>query len=101
IDGLVNNAFASQHGSILDMSLEAWRKAFTVNAEAPFVAIKAVLPFMYQQGSGSIVNVASVSGLRARPNSAAYSASKAAMIHLTVIAAMEAAPHGVRVNTVV
>ena len=56
---------------------------------------------MATQRRGSIVNIASLSGVRARPASAAYAASKAAIIHLSAIAAVEAAEAGVRVNTVI
>jgi len=101
LDGLVNNAFTSIQKDIVSTTLEDWRAVFTVNVEAAFVAIQAVLPIMQAQGGGAIVNVASVSGVRARPNSAAYSASKAALIHLGAIAAIEAAPHKIRVNTII
>jgi len=101
LDGLVNNAFTSIQKDIASTTLEDWRAVFAVNVEAAFVAIQAVLPIMQAQGGGAIVNIASVSGVRARPNSAAYSSSKAALIHLGAIAAIEAAPHKIRVNTII
>jgi NAD(P)-dependent dehydrogenase (short-subunit alcohol dehydrogenase family) len=101
LDGLVNNAFVSLQKEIGATTLAEWRRVFAVNLDAAFVAIQAVLPIMQAQGRGAIVNIASVSGVRARPGSSAYSASKAALIHLGAIAAIEAAPHGIRVNTVI
>jgi len=101
LDGLVNNAFTSLQKEIGATTLAEWRRVFAVNVDAAFVAIQSVLPIMQAQGGGAIVSVASVSGVRARPGSSAYSASKAALIHLGAIAAIEAAPHGIRVNTVI
>jgi len=101
LDGLVNNAFESVHGLITETSQADWRRSFEVNVEAPFIAIQTALPIMAARRRGSIVNIASLSGVRARPASAAYAASKAAIIHLSAIAAVEAAEAGVRVNTVI
>jgi NAD(P)-dependent dehydrogenase (short-subunit alcohol dehydrogenase family) len=71
-----------------------------VNIDAPFVATKAALEIMRAQKSGAIVNVASVSGQRARAGAGAYCSSKAALIQFTRVAALEAGPFGVRVNAV-
>ncbi len=101
LDGLVNNAFVSHQAPIEETTLEDWRRVFTVNVEAVFVGVRAALPVMKAQGGGAIVNIASVSGVRARMGAAAYSASKAAVIHLGAIAAIEGAAHNVRVNSVV
>ncbi len=100
LDGLVNNAMSSYRNSILDTTLEAWRRDFAVNAEAVFIGTREALRVMYRQNSGSIVNIASTCGLRAMENMATYSASKAALIHFSAVAAMEAAKHNVRVNVV-
>lgn len=100
LDGLVNNAMSSYRNSILDTTLEAWRRDFAVNAEAVFIGTREALRVMYGQKSGSIVNIASSCGIRAMENMATYSASKAALIHFSAVAAMEAAKHNVRVNVV-
>jgi NAD(P)-dependent dehydrogenase (short-subunit alcohol dehydrogenase family) len=100
LDGLVNNAMSSYRNSILDTTLDAWKRDFAVNAEAVFIGTREALRQMYKQKSGSIVNIASTCGLRAMENMATYSASKAALIHFSAVAAMEAAKHGVRVNVV-
>jgi NAD(P)-dependent dehydrogenase (short-subunit alcohol dehydrogenase family) len=101
LDGLVNNAAYTFQASLLDTPVEKWRGVFTVNVEAPFVGMQAALGVMRSQGSGAIVNVSSVSGVRARKGGLAYSASKAALNHMGAVAAVEAAEYGVRINTVI
>lgn len=101
LDGLVNNAFQSLHRTIADMTVDEWRRNYAVNVEAPMVAMKVAMDIMRGQGSGAIVNVASVSGQRARAGAAAYCSSKAALIQLGRVAALEGGPDGIRVNTVV
>lgn len=98
LDGLVNNAAQVSMGAIVDTDDDTWRQTFAGGADAVFVATRAALRVMIPQGSGSIVNIASTNGERAMPWMGAYSASKAATIHFSRVAAMEAAPHGVRVN---
>lgn len=98
LDGLVNNAAQVSMGAIVDTDDATWRQTFAGGADAVFVATRAALRVMQPQGSGSIVNIASTNGERAMPWMGAYSASKAATIHFSRVAAMEAAPHGVRVN---
>jgi len=98
LDGLVNNAARSSQGLTVDATDDEWRKTFAVNVDAPFVATRAALRIMIPQRAGSIVNIASTNGRRAMTGMGAYSATKAALIHFSKVAAMEAAPHGVRVN---
>ncbi|MES2497959.1 MAG: SDR family oxidoreductase [Pseudomonadota bacterium] len=100
LDGLVNNAMAVSYKTILDLTLDDWRHDFRINADAVFVGTQAALRVMIPQGSGAIVNISSLNGLRAMPAMASYSASKAALVHFSAVAAAEAAPHGVRVNVV-
>lgn len=100
LDGLVNNAMSGGFGSILDTTVEAWRKDFTVNAEAVFVGTREALRIMIEQRSGSIVNIATLNALRAMSYMASYSASKAALVQFSAVAAMEAAPYNVRVNVI-
>jgi len=101
LDMLVNNAMSVHYASIADTTLEMWRRDFAVNADAVFVGTRAAMTIMGKAGRGSIVNIASTCGIRAAPFLAAYSASKAALIQFTAVAAMEAARQGVRVNAVV
>lgn len=100
LDALVNNAMSVHYSNILDTSLEDWRADFRVNADAVFVGTKAALKIMYGQRSGSIVNIASTNGLLAMIGMSSYSASKAALIHFSAVAALEAAEYNVRVNVI-
>ena len=100
-DMLVNNAMSNNYAAIADLTLERWRKDFAVNADAAFIGTKAAMKAMAANGGGSIVNVASTNGLLAAARMSSYSASKAALIHFTSVAAMEGAPLNIRVNTVV
>jgi NAD(P)-dependent dehydrogenase (short-subunit alcohol dehydrogenase family) len=100
LDILVNNAMSVTYAPIEEITDEGWRRDFAVNAEAIFVSTRAALKVMKAQRRGSIINISSVNGVRALPGLASYSASKAAMIHFGAVAAVEAAPYGVRVNTI-
>lgn len=101
LDMLVNNAMSIHYTPLIKLKMDHWRKDFAVNAEAAFTGTKAALKVMMPQGSGAIVNVSSTTGMRAAPMMASYSASKAALLHFSSCAAMEAAPSGVRINCVV
>ncbi len=106
LDMLVNNAMSVHYAPISHLTLEHWRKDFAVNADAVFVGTKAAMRVMAAQAPlgrqrGSIVNISSTCGIRAAPNMASYSASKAALVHFTAAAAMEGAPMGIRVNAIV
>lgn len=88
------------------LTLDHWRKDFAVNADAVFVGTKAAMKVMAQQDMqgrqrGSIVNISSTCGIRAAPMMASYSASKAALIQFTAVAAMEGAPSAIRVNAII
>ena len=101
LDVLVNNAAVTRHGMISGMSLDNWRKNFSVTADATFIGTKTAMGIMAKQGSGSIVNVSSSCGSKAAVGVAGYSAAKAAMTHFSNCAAMEVAARGVRINTVI
>ncbi|AUX69009.1 2,5-dichloro-2,5-cyclohexadiene-1,4-diol dehydrogenase [Porphyrobacter sp. HT-58-2] len=101
LDMLVNNAMSTHYAPISRLKLEHWRKDFAVNADAVFVGTKAAMAVMAAQGSGSIVNISSTTAIRAMANYSSYSASKAALIQFTAVAAMEGAPQGIRVNAIV
>lgn len=101
LDMMVNNAMSVHYAPIERLTLDHWRKDFAVNAEAVFTGTKAAMKVMKAAGRGSIVNVSSTTAIRAAPFMSSYSASKAALIQFTAVAAMECARHGVRVNAVV
>lgn len=71
-----------------------------VNVGDAFLGLQHVLPVMSHQGAGSVINMSSIAGLKGRPNVAPYVTSKHAVVGLTRAAAIEAAPHGVRINPV-
>jgi 3-oxoacyl-[acyl-carrier protein] reductase len=101
LDALISNAgVLSPNGRIHNLSTEDWERAFQVNVLGAVNGIRAAVPVMRTQGSGSIVLTASVSGLTAWSHAAPYCATKAAVIHLAKVAAIEYARDGIRVNCV-
>ncbi len=101
LDVLVNNATMTRHGPIATMSVDNWRKNFSVTADATFVGTREAMKIMINQGHGAIVNVSSSCGSRSAMGVAGYSAAKAALTRFTSCAAMEAAAYNVRINTVI
>jgi NAD(P)-dependent dehydrogenase (short-subunit alcohol dehydrogenase family) len=99
IDVLVNAAGHISTGTIENTSLQAWDDMMNVNVRAVFQLVQKALPSLIER-RGNIVNVSSVTGLRAFPGVLAYCVSKAALDQLTRCAALELAPKGVRVNAV-
>lgn len=100
LDILVNNAVVATGGLIANMSTEDWQANFRATLDGTFFGVRAALPIMTAQKSGSIVNVASVCGLLGSPGTAGYSSAKAGMINFTRVAALEGARANVRVNVV-
>jgi NAD(P)-dependent dehydrogenase (short-subunit alcohol dehydrogenase family) len=96
---LVNAAGIIASGSIENTQDDEWDEMLDVNLRAPFRVMRALAPMLIAS-RGSIVNVSSVTGLRAFPGVLAYCVSKAGVDQLTRCAALEMAPHGVRVNAV-
>jgi NAD(P)-dependent dehydrogenase (short-subunit alcohol dehydrogenase family) len=96
---VVNAAGIIANGSIETTTDAAWDEMLDINLRAPFRIMRAAAPLLIAS-KGSVVNVSSVTGLRAFPGVLAYCVSKAGMDQLTRCAALELAPHGVRVNAV-
>lgn len=99
LDVLVNNAALFESGSFLDVTAEEWDRVMAVNARAPFLLLQATAESL-AESKGVAVNIADVSGIRAWPAFPHHSVSKAALIHLTRVAARALAPD-VRVNCIV
>ncbi len=107
IDALVNNAGVAVFKPILDTTADEWQRVMDVNLTGPFLCTQACARVMLRnagagqgQGKGSVVNIASISGLRASSLRVAYGVSKAGLIHLTKQQAMELGNAGIRVNAV-
>ena len=99
IDALVNNAGVAHFGPIEDTSLDEWRRVMATNLDGVFLCSQAALPALKRRG-GAIVNIASISGLRASTLRVAYGTSKAAVMHLTRQQAVELGEYGIRANCV-
>jgi 3-oxoacyl-[acyl-carrier protein] reductase len=101
LDALIGNAgVLSPNGRIHNLTTEDWERAFRINVLGAVNAIRAAVPVMREQRSGSIVLTASISGLTAWSHAAPYCATKAAVIQLAKVAAVEYARDGIRVNCV-
>jgi 3-oxoacyl-[acyl-carrier protein] reductase len=100
IDILVNNAGIGHVKPFLEIPLAEWQKVLDTNLTGTFLCAQAVARVMVRQGSGAIVNVASISGERGGTGRAAYGAAKAGVILLTKVMAVELASLGVRVNAI-
>jgi NAD(P)-dependent dehydrogenase (short-subunit alcohol dehydrogenase family) len=100
IDALVNNAGVAVFKPILETSLAEFQRVLAVNLGGAFICTHACAPVMIMGGGGAVVNIASISGLRASTLRVAYGTSKAALIHLTKQYAAELGTVGIRVNCV-
>jgi meso-butanediol dehydrogenase / (S,S)-butanediol dehydrogenase / diacetyl reductase len=100
IDALVNNAGIAVFKRILDTSFEEWSRVLAVNLSGPFICTQLCAPVMLRNGGGAVVNITSISGLRASSLRVAYGTSKAGLDHLTKQQAVELGNLGIRVNAV-
>ncbi len=101
IDILDNNVGIAEIGGVVDVSVVAWERVFAVNLKSCFLAMKHVIPIMERQGGGSIINISSIASIRyTGVPYVTYSATKAAMNHLTRTTAVQYAPKNIRVNTI-
>ena len=100
IDALVNNAGIAVFKPLLEHSFEEWSRVLAVNLSGPFICTQACAPVMMRSGGGAVVNIGSISGLRASMLRVAYGTSKAGVMHLTRQQAAELAQVGIRVNAV-
>lgn len=100
LDILVNNAAIEAMGSVTALDPIEWRNALDINLTAPFLLMKEVIPHMVANGGGSIINIASLGGIRCLPGMPAYCTTKAALIMLTKQVAMDYGPQKIRCNAV-
>jgi len=101
LDILFNNAGIPMNSAEVEFLEESvWDEVFNVNLKSIFLFSKYAVPLMKKQGSGVILNTASVSGIRPRPGQVPYAVSKGAVIVLTKALALELAPYHIRVNSI-
>jgi NAD(P)-dependent dehydrogenase (short-subunit alcohol dehydrogenase family) len=100
VDALVNNAGIAVFKPLLETTYEEWSRVLAVNLTGPFLCTQACAPLMLKNGGGSVVNIGSISGVRASTLRVAYGTSKAALEHLTKQQAAELGTAGIRVNGV-
>ena len=101
IDVFFNNAgIEGKVAPLVDQKIEDFDRVLAVNVRGAFLGLQHVLPVMIGQKSGSVINMSSIAGLKGSPNVAPYITSKHAVVGLTRAAAIEAAGHNVRVNSV-
>jgi meso-butanediol dehydrogenase / (S,S)-butanediol dehydrogenase / diacetyl reductase len=100
LDALINNAGVALFKPLLETSFEDWSRLMATNLNGPFLCSQAALPLMREHSGAAIVNIASISGLRASTLRVAYGTSKAALMHLTRQQAVELGHLGIRVNAI-
>jgi NAD(P)-dependent dehydrogenase (short-subunit alcohol dehydrogenase family) len=100
IDILVNNAGIALHKLALDTSLEDWDRVLRINLTGSFLTAKAAARHMVKQGNGRIIQIGSISGQRGNMGGIAYGASKAAVMHICKVLAVELSGQGVMVNAI-
>ncbi len=100
IDILVNNAAIAFYATILEDTLENWRRQIAVNLEAVYMGTKMVAPYMVKQNFGRIISVASVQGFTSSGTCGAYNAAKGGIIAFTRSVAVELAPYNIAANAI-
>lgn len=100
LDGAVNSAGIGSLGTTVDMPLEEWHRVIDIDLHGVFHACRAAIPLLRQRGGGSIVNVASISGVRADYGFAAYNTAKAGVINYTRTLALDHSDENIRATAV-
>ncbi len=100
LDILVNNAAIVDDAAIADITPERWHKVLQVNLDSVLYGAQAALPHLRKSPSPSIVNIASIQGIRGQPNAMAYASAKGAVVNLTRCMAVDFGPEGIRVNAI-
>jgi NAD(P)-dependent dehydrogenase (short-subunit alcohol dehydrogenase family) len=100
IDILVNNAAIAFYGTILEDTLDSWRKQLSVNLEAVYMGTKMTVPYMVDQNFGRIISIASIQGFASSGECGPYNAAKGGIIAFTKSLAVELAPYNIAANAI-
>jgi len=100
LDVIINNAGITRDNLLLKQTEVEWDNVIRTNLKGCFNVISTLSPLMIQSGGGSIINISSYSGMKGKAGQSAYSASKAAILGLTVSAAQELSEYNIRVNAI-
>jgi len=100
LDILVNNAGIDTAGTIVEIDPKTWKEVIDINLTGSFFMMKSAIPHFLKNGGGSIINIASLAGIRCLPAMPAYCASKAGLIMLTQQAALDYGPFNIRSNVI-
>lgn len=100
LDILVNNAAIVDDAAIADITPERWHKVMAVNLDSVLYGAQAALPHLRKSPSPSIINIASIQGIRGQANAMAYASAKGAVVNLTRCMAVDFGPEGIRVNAI-
>lgn len=100
LDGAINSAGVGSLGTTVDMPLEEWHRVIDIDLNGVFHACRAAIPLLRKRGGGSLVNIASLSGVRADYGFAAYNAAKAAVINFTRTLALDHSRENIRATAV-
>ena len=100
LDILVNNAGMSRYNTVEKCTPEEWDRSIEINLRPVFLATKLAAEVMKKQGSGSIINMASIAGVTGGTSSGEYAAAKAGVVGFTKYAGRQLAPYGIRINAI-
>jgi NAD(P)-dependent dehydrogenase (short-subunit alcohol dehydrogenase family) len=100
LDVLMNNAYANELGTAVELAEEDWDRSLAVMLKAPYIACQEAIPQMMQQEGGVIINTASVHGYLAAHRCFAYATAKAGLINMTKQLAVDFGPYGIRANAI-
>ncbi len=100
LDVLMNNAYANQPGSVVELAEEDWDRSMAVMLKAPYIACQEAVPQMIRQGGGSIINTSSVHGHLVGHRLLVYETAKAGLINMTRQIALDFGPQGIRANAI-
>jgi NAD(P)-dependent dehydrogenase (short-subunit alcohol dehydrogenase family) len=100
LDVLVNNAAITDDTPLAGLTPEQWHRVLAINLDSVLFGVQAAVPHLRSSANGSIINIASIQGLRGQPDAMAYATAKGAVVNLTRCMAVDLGPLGIRVNAI-